>query len=532
VEDLKKADLIFVIGANPSSNHPRFLTELMHCRRRGGKVIIVNPVVEPGLVRFSIPSDIKSMLTGGSEIASIYVQPKIGGDLALLTGIGKALSERGESMDQAFIERHTSGFEGYVAHLGSTSWPELEDGSQVPRQVMEELGKIYSESKNTVFAWCMGITHHKNGVDNVEEIVNLSLLRGMIGKPGAGLLPLRGHSNVQGIGSMGVTPVLKETVLKKLEEQLGIVVPNEKGMDTMACINAANAGEIDAALLLGGNLYGSNPNSKYAEHALGNIRFKVFINTTLNQSHVYGVEDEVVILPCCARDEEKQSTTQESMFNFVRISDGGIVRLNNVRSEIDIISDMAEGVCGNAAIDFGQFREHSNIRTAIAKVIPGFEPLAAVGGSGEEFQITGRTFHAPGFPTSDKRAKFTVHELPNGKAKETEYAYTLMTVRSEGQFNTIIYEEQDLFRDQTERWIVLMNEKDMEDSGIGENDLVDLRSKTGIMEAVKAKPFNIARGCLMSYFPEANALTSTEVDARSKTPAFKSVDVEVIPRNF
>jgi len=531
VADLKKADLIFVIGANPSSNHPRFLTELMHCRRRGGSVIIINPVKEPGLLKFSIPSDLRSMLSGGSDIASMYVQPHIGSDVALMQGIGKAIVESQSGVASAYIAAHTTGFDVYKAELAKRSWTELEQACQVSKQTMKEIARCYSESTNTVFAWCMGITHHKNGVDNVEEIVNLSLLRGMIGKRGAGLLPLRGHSNVQGIGSMGVTPVLKEQILENLEAHLGITVPLETGMDTMACMHAASNGGIDAALLLGGNLYGSNPNSTFAADALNKIPFKIFINTTINQSHVFGVDGEVMVFPCSARDEERQKTTQESMFNFVRMSDGGIVRLNNVKSEVDIISELAERICGTNPLDFSTFKSHSNIRSAISSVIPGFESLSKIDETGKEFQIPGRTLQDPEFPTANKKSEFTIHPLPNSKSRAGENNYSLMTVRSEGQFNTIIYEDRDLFRDQTERWVVLMNEEDMKQSALVPDTLVDINSDTGVMEAVKVRPFDIARGCLLTYFPEANVLSSTEVDPRSKTPAFKSISVTLVIRN-
>ena len=196
-------------------------------------MVVINPVKEPGLLRFSIPSDVRSMLGGGSDIASMYVQPRIGGDVALLQGIGKALLEVKSRTDEGYIAAHTTGFDVYADWLKSLSWAEIEAGCQVSVEKIQEIALRYSESTNTVFAWSMGITHHRNGVDNVEEIVNLALLRGMVGKPGSGLLPLRGHSNVQGIGSMGVTPALKEQVLQNLEQQLGIVVPGEKGMDTM-----------------------------------------------------------------------------------------------------------------------------------------------------------------------------------------------------------------------------------------------------------------------------------------------------------
>jgi len=396
VHDLKSTDLIFVIGANPSSNHPRFLTELMHCRRRGGNVVIINPAREPGLVRFAIPSDVRSMLNGGSDIASEYVQPNIGGDIALFKGIAKVLlahppppqaeaamagegpapsREEGESqrsknpqhltpalsyeeresqrsknppdyteLNMDFINNHTIGFEEFKQDILSSSWDDIIGSSGVSREQIERVAELYADAKNVVFSWSMGITHHKHGVENVESIVNLALLRGMVGRKHAGLLPLRGHSNVQGIGSVGVTPALKEKIFENIQNHLGVELPTSPGMDTMACIQASAEGKIDAALLLGGNLYSANPNSRFAEKALGNIPFKVYLNTTLNKGHVFGVDQEVIVLPCAARDEEKQPTTQESMFNFVRISDGGIVRLNNVRSEVDILSDLAIGI--------------------------------------------------------------------------------------------------------------------------------------------------------------------------------------------
>ncbi|HIN26226.1 MAG TPA: histidine kinase, partial [Candidatus Marinimicrobia bacterium] len=258
LEDLRQSDMIWVIGANPSSNHPRLLTELLRCRRRGGKVIIVNPIKEPGLVRFNVPSDWRSMLLGDNEIATDYVQPNIGGDIALFKGIAKVLIESG-NIDMAFIEDHTSGYQGYAQDIMETSWTDITTSSAIDRAKFNHLADLYLSAENVIFSWAMGITHHDHGVDNVESIVNLALLRGMVGKENAGLLPLRGHSNVQGVGSMGVTPALKDTVLKKLEKKMGILVPQANGLDTMGCIESAYNGEMDFAFLMGGNLYAATP---------------------------------------------------------------------------------------------------------------------------------------------------------------------------------------------------------------------------------------------------------------------------------
>jgi len=528
LDDLKQSDLIFVFGANPSSNHPRFLTELMHCRRRGGSVVIVNPMKEPGLVRFAIPSDLRSMIGGGSDIASHYIQPNIGGDIAFIQGMAKCVIGK-NAVEHEFINNYTNEYEAHKKHIEGVAWEDIEVSSGVSKETIEDIAELYCKAKNVVFAWSMGITHHLHGVENVESIANLAMLRGMLGKRYAGLLPLRGHSNVQGIGSIGVTPALKEKVFQNLESHLGVKLPETQGMDTMSCIEAANTGDINAAFILGGNLLGANPNRTFAEESLNKIPFKVFMSTTFNESHFNGVDKEVIVLPCIARDEEKQATTQESMFNFVRMSDGGSVRLENARSEVDIICSIAEDIIDKEMVDFGHFKDHSNIRNAIAATIPGLSGLADIDETKREFQIEGRVFHEPLFATPDKKANFKVINLPISNLNGKENSFNLMSVRSEGQFNTIIYEEHDLFRGQSERWIVLMNFLDIKRINMNENDLVDIVNETGIMKAVKIRSFDIKAGNVMCYFPEANVLISKDVDRRSRTPGFKSTVVQLFP---
>ncbi len=525
LEDLKSCDMIFVIGANPSSNHPRFLTELMHCRKRGGKVVVINPSRELGLVRFSIPSSISSMLNGGSDLASAYLQPHIGGDIALLKGIAKIVLEiRAE--DTEFLQKHTNGFEDFRKDINATSWSDIELSSGVTRGEIEEIAHWYCRAKNVVFTWAMGITHHTHGVENVESIVNLALLRGMVGKPHAGLLPLRGHSNVQGIGSMGVSPQLKQNVFDAIQNHLGVSLPQSPGWDTMSCIRAASEGKVDVAFILGGNLYASNPDQHYAEQALDKIPLKIFLNTTLNQGHLFGCSDEVIVLPVAARDEEKQTTTQESMFNFVRLSDGGIVRLNNVRSEVDVITDIAIGVLEEKQIAFTNFKNHQHIRDAIAETIPGFEKLKTIDHTKEEFQIAGRTFHDASFNTPDTKALFKVVTIPSFTSPGVR-SFRLMSVRSEGQFNSIVYDEEDIWRGQQERWVVLMNPEDIKESGLVENDKVTLKSETGIMRDVKVRAFDIKKGNVLGYYPETNVLISTVTDKRSLTPSFKNTPITI-----
>ncbi|MDP6396864.1 MAG: FdhF/YdeP family oxidoreductase [Candidatus Marinimicrobia bacterium] len=524
LDDVKHADMIWVLGANPSSNHPRFMKELLHCRRRGGKVIVINPLKEPGLVKFRVPSDWRAMLLGDCEIASTYIQPNIGGDIALLNGLAKVVIERGWVNDE-FVANYTDGLEEFQQELETVSWEEITDSSGIAKETVEKLAEQYIKSEKVIFAWAMGITHHEHGVENVESIVNLALLRGMIGKPHAGLLPLRGHSNVQGVGSVGVTPALKNSVMEKLESELAVKMPELSGMDTMQCMKSAMNGKIDLAFIQGGNLYNANPDSQFAERALNNIPFKIFLTTTLNMTHLTATEGECVILPVAARDEEKQPTTQESMFNFVRMSDGGIVRLDNVRSEVDIIAEIAHSVLGDHPVNWLGFKEHSHIRDAIARTIPGFQKITVIDETKEEFQIGGRTFHEPQFATVNGKAKFSTVSIPDLKRNDGEF--TLTSVRSEGQFNTIIYDEEDVFRGTNDRWVVMMNSDDMTSLGIKDNGHVNVENETGQMNEVKVKAFDVPNGNVAAFFPEANILIPNLVDDESKTPGFKSVAVRI-----
>jgi anaerobic selenocysteine-containing dehydrogenase len=252
------------------------------------------------------------------------------------------------------------------------------------------------------------------------------------------------------------------------------------------------------------------------------------LSTTLNHGHLAGCTGESIILPVAARDEEKQSTTQESMFNFVRLSDGGMVRLSNVRSETEVITDVAIGVLGEKQLSFRKFKDHQNIRDAIAETIPGFEKIRSVGETGNEFQIGGRTLHEPVFNTADKKASIKIVSIPDhqgGLAGSNQFR--LMSVRSEGQFNSIIYEEQDAWRGQQERWVVLMNPQDMRSLGLAENDLVNLKSQTGFMGNVKVRAFDIKTGNVLGYYPETNVLISNKTDNRSLTPSFKNTLITI-----
>lgn len=520
--DLYNADLIFVIGANPASNHPRFMKHLLGCRRRGGKVIVVNPVKEPGLMNFAVPSDIKSLMFGGHKVATNFVQVRIGGDVALLKGIAKVIMESGKE-DKDFIELHTKGFETWRKDIEVTSWDLIMSASGVSKEMIYEIGELYGNSNKAIFAWALGITQHKNGTENVESIANLAMLRGMIGKRSAGLLPLRGHSNIQGIGTMGVTPSLGDQVIEKMNNFFGTSIPNNKGMDTLSCIKAADQNEIDFAFLKGGNIYEASPDTSFARRALNKISNKVFLSTTLNKGHFQGVDGEVFILPVKARDEEQQKTTQESMFNYVRLSDGGVSRFNNTRSEVEIIADIAARLLPDSAVNFHELKDHNKLRNAIGNIIPGHEHLLKNNAGNKEFHIVGRTFYEPLFSTPDKKAIFKVCTISNPENSE----YTLMSVRSEGQFNTTVFDEYDSFRNQVSRRVVLMNKSDIKREGIKIGEQVKVESRIGKLENIQVMPFDICAGNVLMYYPEANAIIPADFDERSMIPAYKSVRVRI-----
>ncbi|MCH2189396.1 MAG: FdhF/YdeP family oxidoreductase [Gammaproteobacteria bacterium] len=525
--DLDKCDTIFLIGANPASNHPRLIYKLKACRERGGNVVVINPAKEAGLVKFATPKSARSLLTGGSEIASHYVQPNIGSDHFLLSGIAKALIEN-DQLDIEFIETITEGFTAYSDSIRDIDWSVIEKTSGIDKDTITNIASLYAQSSNVIFAWGMGITHHKHGVSNVQAIANLALLRAHIGKQGAGLLPLRGHSNVQGIGTVGVKPVLPQTVLESLRDQYNIDLfshNDEPGLDTLACIESAHAGNIDNAFIMGGNLYQATPNSRWASEALDRIGFKCFLTTTLNYGHLFGNDNsESLILPICARDEEPEPTTQESMFNFVRLSDGGIQRVADARSEVHVLSDIASRTLDITPLDFGQFKSFDTVRETIANVIPGMGELQDIAHSKQEFHIPNRILHDLQIPSN--RGKFIAIDLEPPAATE-EYPFTLASVRSEGQFNSIIYEETDSYRNNAHRWSVFLCQRDIKKLGMCAGDTVTLRSEVGIMENVTIQAFDLPPGNAMAYYPEANCLIGLERDPQSKTPAFKSVKVSI-----
>ena len=525
LEDLGKADLALIAGANPASNHPRLITELVRLRRRGGRVLIVNPLRELGLERFRVPSDWRSLLFG-SAVSDLYLQPHVGGDVALFKGILKALVAGGH-VDEDYVTRFTTGWAPVRADLAAAPWSALVEASGVARREIEAAARMLGAARRGIFAWAMGLTHHRHGVANVGALANLALARGWLGRPGTGLLPIRGHSNVQGVGSMGVAPVLKQAFARRLESAYGIAAGGPPGLDTFRSMEAAEAGRIRAAFLLGGNLFASNPDRAWAAESLRRVGTTVFVSTKLNEGHVHGRGRTTLILPPLARDEETQATTQESMFNFVRLSEGGQPPASaEMRSEVEIIAALAERILPEGRFDWAELRSHRALRAAMAKTVPGYGAIGEMDEGGGEFQVGGRAFPEPRFATGDGRAHFQVTPLPRFAAGEG--AFRLMTLRSEGQFNTVVYEEEDLYRGNRRRDVVMMAAADAAAVGLEEGDPVTVVTDAGRLRVVLAI-VNIRPGNLAMYYPEANALVPRRVDPRSGTPAFKSVVARLEP---
>jgi molybdopterin-dependent oxidoreductase alpha subunit len=525
-EDLAKADLVFLIGANPASNHPRLMTQLANLRQRGGQVIVVNPLRESGLESFHVPSQIKSLFFG-TKIASLYVQPYAGGDVAFLVGILKALVESGKINDQ-FLASHTQGAEAALDYAKTVAWVDLIRESGVEQCTIEKAAQLLATAKQAIFAWAMGLTHHESGVDNILALCNVALATGHVGRPGAGMMPIRGHSNVQGVGSIGFHPQLQTAVKEALEVAYKTSFPTAAGYDTFATMEAAEAGKIKALIALGGNLWGSNPDSAWASRCMQKIKAVVYLSTKLNPGHFHGRGERTLILPVLARDEESQPTSQESMFNYVRLSAGGTANVpGSMRAESEVICDLANRVLGDEPVDWSRLKDHKEVRRLIAEVIPGWQEIATIDDTKREFTIGGRIFHTPVFKTESGRA--IMHQTPLPKTSLQPGSLRLVTLRSEGQFNTVVYEEADIYRGMPHRNCILVSDDDAKILNLKDGQRVTVRGEAGSLKAIEIVVGRIRQGVAAMFYPEANVLIKGVIDKRSKTPAFKGAPVWIEP---
>ncbi|HEY9786553.1 MAG TPA: molybdopterin dinucleotide binding domain-containing protein, partial [Candidatus Obscuribacterales bacterium] len=469
-------------------------------------------------------SQVKSLFFG-TRIASLYVQPLAGGDVAFLVGVLKSLLEH-EWTDKTFVDNHSEGSEEAFAYAKETAWQEIEKESGVEKPVIEKCAQMLHDSKGTIFAWAMGLTHHQSGVDNVLAVCNLAIATGNVGRKGAGLLPIRGHSNVQGVGSVGFAPSLQEGIRATLERIYNTPLPATPGLDTFTMIEAADDGNIDLLIALGGNLWGSNPDSQWAARAMQKIGTTIYLSTKLNPGHFHGRGKTTLILPVLARDEEPQSTSQESMFNFVRISAGGAANVDGLmKPESEVICELATRVLGREKFDWKELSSHKRIRQLIAETIPGWQEMATIDETGKEFTIEGRIFHTPMFKTESGKALMHKTPIPANLPE----GLRLITLRSEGQFNTVVYEEDDFYRGMPHRHCILVSEKDAARLNIRDGQRVTVRGEAGEMPGIEVVIGEIRPGAVAMFYPESNVLIKGAIDRRSRTPAFKSAPVWIEP---
>ncbi len=542
LQDIKQADCLVLIGSNAPANHPRLLNELIQLRDRGGKVIVVNPIQEAGLVKFASPAYPLKSFIPGSEIASVYLQPISGSDVALFVGIQKSLLDQG-LVNHDFLEAYTTGWEEVLEQAAHTSWSEITQTCGVAQEAIATAAQIIGTSSKVVFAWAMGITQQKNGVDNVYSIANTALITGNAGKPGAGTMPIRGHSNVQGFGSMGVTIRLKEEIRQALEKLLGKPLSRVQGYDTRALIEAADDHQIDTLLCLGGNLYGANPDSTQAKRALSNINTVIYVATKPNLGHFHGLaKQNTLILPVFTRFENPHKTTTESGNNFVRLNDPGSSHLTgkpdvDLISEIELLTELAHRLHGNSPINWRQLQDTQYVRQLIAQTIPGYAAIGDLDVTKVEFTISDRVFHTPEFPTPDKRATMFPTPLPDltlptwqdfGLPETSQgIILALGTGRSYSQHNTVVYKEGDYYRGMPHRNCILMNQADAETSGLWQHQRVTVRGDAGALEQVEIIYGAIRRGSALMFYPEVNIIFTAQIDRRCGTPAYKRVPVAI-----
>jgi molybdopterin-dependent oxidoreductase alpha subunit len=541
LEDFEQCEAIFVFGQNPGTNHPRMLGELRAAAKRGCRIVAVNPLRERGLERFTHPQSAREMLGGGSTaIATHYYSPRIGGDLAFLTGMAKHVFAI-DALDHAFLAAHTEGLEALRASVEGCGWDAIEAGSGLARAQIEEAAQVYCESRATIFCWGMGITQHVRAVATIQLLVDLLLLRGNIGRPGAGPCPVRGHSNVQGDRTMGIHERPAPAFLDRLRDVFGFEPPRADGHDVVGAIGAMARGEIDVFFALGGNFAAASPDSTLTQAALRRCRLTAHVATKLNRSHlVHGAQ--ALILPCLGRTEVdlqaegRQGVTVEDSMSMVHISTGmNAPASRHLLSEPAIVARLAQATLPRSRVPWRHLVGHyDRIRDLIARVVEGFEDFNArvrvPGGFHLRNPARERQWRTP-----SGKARLFAHPL-RGAAPAPHDVLQLMTVRSHDQYNTTVYGLADRYRGvDGERRPLFISAADLQRLGLEAGTRVDLVSTwhEGEREAPDflLVEYAIPPGCVASYFPETNALVPLEHHAeRARTPASKAIPVRLRPR--
>ncbi|MDB3906570.1 FdhF/YdeP family oxidoreductase [Crocinitomicaceae bacterium] len=541
LEDLNKAEVIMIFGQNPATNHPRMLSALEKAKANGAKIISVNPLKESGLVRFKNPQTIKGVIGGGTIISDHFLQVRINEDVALLKAIMIKLfhlaEARPEILDTSFIADKTAGFDDFKADLLKNDLAELIARTAIDEHEIDAVVTLLADNSKIITCWGMGLTQHVNGVDNIREIVNLLLMKGSIGKPGAGTCPVRGHSNVQGDRTVGIAERPPKALLDIISENFGFEPPKEPGLDVVATIRAMHEEKVKVFIGMGGNFLSAAPDTYFTSEAFHKCDLTVHISTKLNRSHLTHGKT-ALILPSMGRTDKymkngkSQFVTVENSMGVIHTSQGVLQPPSEfVESEPIIVANIAKATLDQDKVDWDFLvDDYANIRDLIEKTIAGFENYNERVAKPTGFELPNGA-RVGVFNTPNKKANFTVNKLSENNVGAEEFL--MMTTRSHDQFNTTIYGMDDRYRGvYNGRMVVFMNPKDMERLNIQKGDLLTLHNNYDDIErsvaGFAAVPYNIPKGCLGTYFPEANPLVPNTLQARlSHTPASKSVKVNI-----
>lgn len=546
LEDLEEADLIIVMGQNPGTNHPRMLSTLEEAKQNGAVIVAINPLPEAGLINFRNPQKPKGVVGKGTPLADDFLQARLGGDLALLLAAGKLLVEAedaapGTVVDRTFVEQYTAGFEEYAEHVRSLDLAELVAGTGLSEAEVRSLAARLLASKKTIICWAMGITQHKHSVATIREIVNVLLIQGNLGRPGAGVCPVRGHSNVQGDRTMGIFERMPDWFLDNLGTEFKFEPPRKHGHDTVSSIRAMRDGQVKVFMAVGGNFVRATPDSNLTEAALRSCRLTVQVSTKLNRSHAVCGET-ALILPTLGRsDRDRQRTGEqevsvEDSMSRVHRSKGAVEPpSSSLMSEVSILCRLAERLVGDGVdAPWQEFEaDYRTIRERISRVIPGFEDFEAKLAQPAGFALP-HASRSRQFPTATGRANFAVNELwypriPAGRL-------LLQTIRSHDQYNTTIYGLDDRYRGiKGGRRVVFVNASDLKELGLTDGAIVDLvgEFEDGVerrAENFRIVTYDTAKGCAAAYYPETNVLVPLDSVADvSNTPTSKSIVIRLEP---
>jgi molybdopterin-dependent oxidoreductase alpha subunit len=545
LDDFEHADVILIIGQNPGTNHPRMMTTLQAAARRGCQIVAINPLPEVALSRFAHPQHPLEALGGGTPIASMFLPVRVGGDVALLKGVMKELLDEdlrrlGHAVDHAFVQRHTEGFAAFAAALAAEPWDRLVAESGIAREAMRGLAELLAGTHKIIACWAMGLTQHEHAIANIQEIANLLLMRGALGRPGAGLCPVRGHSNVQGDRTMGIDHRPGAALLDALARRFGFSPPRAHGLDVVGTIEAMRAGQVRLLFALGGNFLSAAPDTDATARALRGCVLTAHVATKLNRAHLV-TGREALLLPCLGRSERDvqaggpQFVTVEDSMGAVHASQGVLRPAGAaLRSEPAIVAGLAQAVLGaRTRVRWSWLAEdYDRIRDDIAAVIPGFQEMNARVRTPGGFVLPNPVRELD-FPTDSGRARFTIHPVPARGLAPGQLVLT--TIRSHDQYNTTIYGLDDRYRGiRGGRRVVFMNEDDIRARALEPGMAVDLvsrwRDETRTAARFTVVAYPIPRGSAAAYFPEANPLVPLGRFAPgSRTPASKSIVIEVTP---